>query len=515
MENRSLISHLILFFISTWPFLSFLEQNKLRVTSLKTVGIYILLFSLSSFTILYILKWTLKLPTHRSSLVVTSSILVFFSFSVIADNLLPYIGLTHGGCLTWLILSLLIITVTFKLSKHIEFTKFFFIFSLVLLVVPTLNLMFFYFSNNTEIRTPLKKEFQDIKLTHKPNVYFIMVDMYARHDMLQDVCKYDNKPFLSILSNLGFFIAKDNYSNYHFTAASLSSTFKMNYHVPNAGLIDSRTEFTPYLVDNHPVVDVFRRNGYKYVYMPCGVLNEHSCSGNEDICIRSGHNFDFIYNLLNWTPLRIFRDKLLSYATFEHLKSIIPLFPNEPKFVFAHFLQVHDYCPNIQCKKSSQVNYGTPENYARSIAAFNQELINFLKELSEKDPQAIIIVQADHGSLVELNLAEAFWKKDITDAQDFRDAFGILSALRIPKNHDYHMEPKVHSGLSPVNTFRMLFLYLSEGNAPPLLDDESYLLLSQDKEHITYIYKRNMNELKKLVKKTSIKSHREKSLKND
>jgi hypothetical protein len=62
-----------------------------------------------------------------------------------------------------------------------------------------------------------------------PDVYFILVDMYGRQDVLSEVYDYDNSAFLNELSKMGFTIAECSQSNYSQTEMVLSSIFNLNY----------------------------------------------------------------------------------------------------------------------------------------------------------------------------------------------------------------------------------------------------------------------------------------------
>jgi hypothetical protein len=62
-----------------------------------------------------------------------------------------------------------------------------------------------------------------------PDVYFIIVDGYARADTLRRVYDVDNGPFVQFLEDKGFYVAQDARSNYAQTGLSVASTLNMEY----------------------------------------------------------------------------------------------------------------------------------------------------------------------------------------------------------------------------------------------------------------------------------------------
>ncbi|MFA5810287.1 MAG: hypothetical protein WC935_08160 [Thermoleophilia bacterium] len=62
-----------------------------------------------------------------------------------------------------------------------------------------------------------------------PDIYFIVLDMYARQDVLQQSYNFDNAPFVGDLRKLGFFVADCSLSNYSHTELALASELNLDY----------------------------------------------------------------------------------------------------------------------------------------------------------------------------------------------------------------------------------------------------------------------------------------------
>ena len=64
--------------------------------------------------------------------------------------------------------------------------------------------------------------------TH-PDVYFIILDGYARADVLEEVFDFDNGEFLQALERQGFYIANSSHSNYNKTLLWIASAINYAY----------------------------------------------------------------------------------------------------------------------------------------------------------------------------------------------------------------------------------------------------------------------------------------------
>jgi len=62
-----------------------------------------------------------------------------------------------------------------------------------------------------------------------PDIYYIILDGYSRDDYLLEYFDYDNSPFLTWLTEQGFYVAQCSQSNYAQTRLSLASSLNMDY----------------------------------------------------------------------------------------------------------------------------------------------------------------------------------------------------------------------------------------------------------------------------------------------
>jgi len=93
-----------------------------------------------------------------------------------------------------------------------------------------------------------------------PDIYYIILDGYARADVLADRFGHDNTPFLNAMKERGFFVAEASASSYLWTEPSLCATLNMDYlqniNIPEADLPNQKQAIRHRLRHNavHPLL---------------------------------------------------------------------------------------------------------------------------------------------------------------------------------------------------------------------------------------------------------------------
>jgi len=314
-----------------------------------------------------------------------------------------------------------------------------------------------------------------------PDIYFVILDMYGRNDVLNEEFGYDDGVFLQKLKDMGFYVASCSQSNYPSTAYSLSATLNANY------LNDISDQFTPentnvslmwHLIQNSAVKTVLREQGYKIVAFETGYEWTEWQNADYFYALQSYKINNFEDLLLRNSLLSVFSEKdylsdfLLTSDQRKHDLSLyvldklgdIPALPG-PKFVFVHLTIPHppfvmgphgELNVVAQHYKGNEGYYVEDEykiGYRNQLAFLNSRLPQVLKTILEKTtPAPIIIMQGDHGP--------RFVAKD--------KQLDILDAYYFPEPR-----PELYASLTPVNNFRIIFnTYF--GASLPLLPDKSY-----------------------------------------
>lgn len=105
-------------------------------------------------------------------------------------------------------------------------------------------------------------------VNQSPDIYYIILDGFARSDTLQNLYGYDNSDFLQGLEDRGFYIAAQSYSNYSQTRLSLASSMNLRYLdglVAYSGENKSIPLPAQQIIQNSLVEQRFRKMGYEMI----------------------------------------------------------------------------------------------------------------------------------------------------------------------------------------------------------------------------------------------------------
>lgn len=486
----------------------FLYANNWGHISNNQVHFPILMAVILLFVTWLVLQWKYK-DKYKSALATSFFLILFFSYGHLFD-LLPtepiriryhWLFLPIWGSLVYFGMKYI------KRMPH-DLTQVNYgmnVGALILILVPFLS-NFFIFSGGITLTNDAHASFlpqiKTDRLTtpeQRPDIYYIILDAYARADTLQTMFNYDNSPFLNFLENKGFSVAEKSRANYNQTWLALSSAFNLTYlnsFVGEHGMEENNRTPLKQLIQNNKVVPFLKHYGYKFVSFESGQSFTNMKAADIPMPPRKDAEEvdEFHVTFLGSTPLpgffyevgrligepknayQIHRDRI-NYA-FDHLPDLAG--KESPIFVFAHILGPHPpfvFGPNGEAIDPDRRYWigdgtaffnkgGTMEEYLNNYTGEVEYLNTRLKETIEKiltksKTPPIIIIQSDHGSRLELDWLDA-------DNTNFQEAFSILSAFYLP-----NAKVQVPEGISPVNTFRLIFnTYF--GTNYDLLEDRSY-----------------------------------------
>ena len=317
---------------------------------------------------------------------------------------------------------------------------------------------------------------------NRPDIYYIVLDAYGRHDTLGD---FDNSNFLNELQQRGFFVATDATSNYRKTIQSLASSLNLAYlHDVKPAVPKTRSDGIA-LIQNNALVATLRSRGYTYVHLesghvmsnrapqadivatftPAGVVVSDAeeetrqspfvwATQDEGIRRRS----DFLRSVIKTTALRTLTGHQFlpgddspydwwaperALQMFKFLSE--PIYTSGPKFVFAHIVKPHppstfDRHGNMLISQQAGDNFSdehdlsVPNAYIGQLIFINSLVLktvdSILKSHIEKP---IIVIAADHGHSAP-------------------DTHAILAAFHLPDGGNTVLYPSISS----VNHFRAI-----------------------------------------------------------
>ncbi len=299
-----------------------------------------------------------------------------------------------------------------------------------------------------------------------PDVYYFILDMYTRQDLLKSVYGFDNSSFVNALEQRGFYVGKCSQSNYTRTEVSIASSLNLSY-LPE---LDPQFANTKSTARSH-LWDTLRHStaryelesmGYKTVSFANGFpwsemddanvfltpppfssgMTEFETLFMETTLARVAQDFGWID--LDQISGQNFRDR--DMLVFNSMKNVAKM-PG-PKFVYTHLILPHPpFVFGPDGKYTNPADFWNdqklypPDKFAVGYVNQTQFLNGKLLEtidtiLSESKTPPVIILQGDHGPWIQPNPQHFF----------------ILNAYYLP-GHEKELYPTV----SPVNSFRMVF----------------------------------------------------------
>lgn len=297
----------------------------------------------------------------------------------------------------------------------------------------------------------------------RPDIFFILLDAYAREDVLTNLFHFDNGSFLRELRYRGFQIADQSKSNYSITFLSLAATLNMRYlddvvRENNRGSV--ARDLPGEMIQNNAVQSLLKRGGYQIVHLPSGwAVTDHNPGADVVMGKSSLHEFRAILfrptipgTLFAKSSQRGWREIIFSnLEALERCQSM-----SGPKFVFAHFVCPHepfvfypdggDPRPDF-AKESYRKRWTKRRRYLDNLEFISRRIliaIDRIVEESKTDP--IIILQSDHGP------STLTFSPRPSTAQ-IHERMSNLCALRLPGKRP----PKLPVDFTPVNTFPFIF----------------------------------------------------------
>jgi len=465
-QKRIVVFHPYLFAIQ--PVLFFYNQNK-QVLFFSETFLPICVSLASSFLLLCLFKYPLK-TSAKAGIFVTTIISFFFLYKSIFDainknsvghlllDIDPHLFFTYGFICVSVFIGLRIskkdfhaVTVFFNASAFI-----FFLLPLIEIGTQSITSPIKKIDNKhgENFNTLPKIDFKGVK----PDIYYIILDAYAREDTLKNSYNYDNSNFINFLEEKGFYVAKKSRSNYSVTALSLASSLNMKYLSQSD--IESETDHdtTPLhkMVENNSVIQFLKSIGYKYIHLPSDdEITEKNKHADNLTLLNNLFNGKFIEKILSVSIAKEFelfdpvkRKRRLILNAFDGLSAISR--SKDPTFVFAHLLIPHEpfvFQENGGIPNKKQNGDSQKKQYLDQLTYTNTRVTEAIDNILENsDTPPIIIVQSDHGP-------EYLGACSQPDISLLRDRMFIINAYYLPESVKKHL----NDSITPVNTFRLIF----------------------------------------------------------
>ncbi len=327
----------------------------------------------------------------------------------------------------------------------------------------------------------IKKEdrdlYQTVRFTSKPNIYYLVPDGYPNQEALQTIFHFDNSEFYNQLEALGFTIHHDAYSNYVSTIASIMATFGMEHHYYKKSYGNNEMLGARELIGgkDNPLAQIVTNNGYQIHYIhQTDYLLKMGCY--IDVCSPSvpiDDLLDFLFPTSIKKRLGFMIDRSLDGLEARMLEGISRIAASDqPHFVYSHFMKPGHSGAKVQSEEGLK-NFR--ETFFAKTKLSNQTILTLIQHILAKDPDALIILNSDHGGfgLGWYGIAPNKVFEGLSTRDTALDHVGVLLALRAPK-------PGLGTNMvnpTNINLFRYVFAFVS-GNEALLsrkAPDNSYL----------------------------------------
>lgn len=520
LTGKSLMSRPIYpFLVGLLPVVYFFTQNSFELEWFDIVRPLAITFGLT--WIFY--KVSLQLSTCREAAMLATmfAVLHFISYPLIFEFVRLHIfTIRHRYFLpAWSVVFLLIIVVTlFRIRKADSLKTFnyymnFFMFILLAMQVFRLGESATHYASSTLIqqnnRAAAEKMVQQARAAARPgsklpDIYYLVLDAYAREDILQSRFEFSNQWFLDSLRAMDFMVLDQSFANYPFTHLSLSSTLNLNYLddiiIPDFVARAPATNPHRYqYLSSKFGKEYISRNQLRYFLEKMGYSWYRNDSGYPMTRLRIESVSDIAFGPVSQLELMILDNNMFghllglmtnrySVQAFSHQKWRKALdqfaqLPSKgsPKFCFYHIVSPHGpfsfdddgsvapervdglVLPGVMDDRLERKDHDPKyrQLYPKNVAGLNIYVRQAVERIQrETNGEAIIIIQSDHGPSL------GFHYYDIGKS-DLKTRFANLSAIYLPKKYS-----RIGFGpdTSNVNTFRLILSNVFEVNLPRLED---------------------------------------------
>src|SRR3990172_13009341 len=349
---KKIVIHPFLFGIYAIIFLVSVNLKRIPFSASHRV----LKYQLIVIVILFVLFEVISHSWYRAGLVTSLAVILFNSYghvyNYLVDKRLWGISLGRADILAALWATAFILIGWWfirKLSNPEKLSEYFNILSVMLLIIPTLNIADFYVRQIYYTGLSDKMVDYEKRPTNHPNqrsrdIYYLILDEYGREDVLYEIMSFDNSELLQHLKEIGFYIADDSHTNYAITQFSLQSSLNLDYLYPD----DKANVYSALKLIHHNRARKFlEEQGYQFVTFATGYSQTDITDADYYFKPSSYVNgFEFMYFLSsvlvhNIDDFYFSQSRELITNTFERLRGVSRINPITPKFVFSHIPAVH------------------------------------------------------------------------------------------------------------------------------------------------------------------------------
>jgi len=316
--------------------------------------------------------------------------------------------------------------------------------------------------------------------TGLPDVYYIVLDGYARADVLKREYGFDNSEFLDGLRQRGFRVSDQSSANYGWTFLSLASTLNLSYlddtFPDQVDPANSDRTVVYEGIRNSETARFLRRQGYEIVHVQStySATSTNPYADREIKCEQQIYDDEFVRAVIEASWLGAFQSKAsvdLAECHRGNFRALGRLGGSPgPKFVFAHFIVPHH--PYLFDRDGNVLRNATISNqfeaqnrlwddkgsYVSQLEYVNRLVTDAVDAiLATSSHRPVIVLASDHGPNLSGGLTEMKY-----------------AAVRLA-NFSAYLLPDAPADLMPqdgsaVNQFRRILSHYFGADLEPLPD---------------------------------------------
>ncbi|MCX6545118.1 MAG: sulfatase-like hydrolase/transferase [Acidobacteria bacterium] len=393
-----------------------------------------------------------------------------------------------------LLVSVSLLSLVWRLSRHEAARSWFAILAIIAAAIPAGRLVWIATTAHTAAvdtslswADPVGASRPGFDARTRRNVYYVIVDGYAGRGSLKRNQVADIGPFLEEMRGTGYDLMDSARTNYVTTFLSIMATLQMDYVVTEqSGRFSDRSGLFPNALENGAVPRVIsevRATGYDFFF---AVPRDTACQTRLEInCLNGisdlGAYWQVAQAFLASTKIPQMARMLSGHASMSSdaiaalsasMDSLIRR--GRPFFAFAHNMSPHPPYRRADCsvlpdadREADGQQIGRREYYGNAIRCVNAEILALAHSIHDRDPEAIVVFQSDHGSDFDVD-----WSRPIQSWSDaaIDERSDILNLIHMPEPCRGWVRP----GLSQINTMRLVVACL-QGRPPVYVEDRTFL----------------------------------------
>ncbi len=426
ITNKFKILFYTLFFFL--PLLQYLNKNNIEEFIVSDILYFLISLSILYFFLYLVFIFVFKRFNYHFLFLVLFFNLLFYFISL-RDFFLINIGISnYKSIFLTILIYLLFLFLPFYNRKNfiskiffVRFSTIYFLMSFLYLFMNQNSLIYNYENIFKENDKDTIINFKKINLTKEKNknvsnIYFVIVDAMLSLKSAEDLKVLNSHEInkeLEFYDKNNFKYIDNSFSNYDTTQLTLASILKLDYFTkfPNELTFKKSNVFPVILYhsDDHPLLNILKYKNFKFYHHgnswgPCRQTLMVNCYFSKPVQIMNRVLLSFYAN----TPFYffskilkiIFKDlddgnerQLTNYQNNFSKKENL----KENKFIFIHHYAPHTpYNRTFNCEKKNYANDDF-NGYINSYKCVLKEIRSFIKFINDNDPNALVIIQADHG----------------------------------------------------------------------------------------------------------------------